>query len=93
VEAWYELIALFYKLQNLFTIFAVDKRYREAVVRILQGNLYLPESLARAREVIAMMEAAHERIMAQPSSLLRHQAFGKYIASQERAQSLSPVEA
>lgn len=93
VEAWYDLIALFYKLQNLFTIFAVDKRYREAVVRILQGNLYLPESLARAREVIAMMEAAHERIMAQPTSLLRHQAIGKYIASQEKAQPLSRVEA
>ena len=43
------LIALFYKLQNLFTIFAVKKRFREQVVRILQGNLYIPESLARAR--------------------------------------------
>src|SRR5262249_5427335 len=36
VIAWYNLIALFYKLQNLFTYYAVNKSYREKVVRILQ---------------------------------------------------------
>jgi FADH2 O2-dependent halogenase len=77
VEAWYDLIALFYKLQNLFTMFAVDKRYREKVVRILQGNLYLPESLQRAREIIAMMEGAYAEIMAQPSNLLRPGALSR----------------
>ena len=71
VDAWYELIALFYKLQNLFTWFAVKKEYRECVVRILQGNIYVPESLQRAREMITVMEDAHERVMAQPRSLLR----------------------
>lgn len=93
VDAWYDLIALFYKLQNLFTIFAVDKRFREAVVRILQGNLYLPESLTRAREMIALMEAAYARIMAQPTSLLRPQAIAKYVASKEAAESLSAAGA
>jgi FADH2 O2-dependent halogenase len=71
VEAWYGLIALFYKLQNLFTIFAVRKRFREKVVRILQGNLYMPDSLARAREMIQIMEESYERIMNDPSNLLR----------------------
>ncbi|HZA40917.1 MAG TPA: hypothetical protein VFA00_09870, partial [Actinomycetota bacterium] len=64
VDAWYDLIALFYKLQNLFTIFAVRKRFREKVVRILQGNLYMPGSLQRAREMIQIMEESYERIIA-----------------------------
>ena len=71
VDEWYDLIALFYKLQNLFTIFAVRKRFREKVVRILQGNLYMPESLQRAREMIQIMEESYERIMSDPTNLLR----------------------
>jgi FADH2 O2-dependent halogenase len=71
VEAWYDLIALFYKLQNLFTYFAIRKRYREQVVRILQGNLYQPETVERARELIAMMEEAYQRISSNPNHLLR----------------------
>jgi FADH2 O2-dependent halogenase len=80
VEAWYDLIALFYKLQNLFTIFAVRKRFRERVVRILQGNLYLPESLERAREMITVMEDAHDRVMNDPDNLLRPRALSRYEA-------------
>ena len=71
VDAWYDLIALFYKLQNLFTVFAVRKRFREKVVRILQGNLYMEESLQRAREMIDLMEESYGRIMNDPSNLLR----------------------
>jgi flavin-dependent dehydrogenase len=79
VEAWYDLIALFYKLQNLFTLFAVKKRYRENVVRILQGNLYMPETLGRAREMISLMEQAYERIAAQPGNLLQAGALEAYM--------------
>jgi 1H-pyrrole-2-carbonyl-[peptidyl-carrier protein] chlorinase len=71
VEAWYDLIALFYRLQNLFTIYAVKKRFREKVVRILQGNLYMPETLERAREIIRIMEESYERVMDDPGNLLR----------------------
>jgi flavin-dependent dehydrogenase len=71
VEAWYDLIALFYKLPNLFTAFAVNPRYREMVVRILQGNLYIPESGERAREIIAMMERSYEQILGDATNLLR----------------------
>jgi FADH2 O2-dependent halogenase len=71
VDAWYDLIALFYRLQNVFTMFAVRKRFREPVVRILQGNLYLPESLERAREIIAAMEASYREAMANPDHIMR----------------------
>lgn len=71
VDAWYELISLFYKLQNLFTLFAVKKDFREIVVRILQGNLYMPESLERARQMITIMNETYERVMNQPENLMR----------------------
>lgn len=71
VDAWYDLIALFYRLQNLFTVFAVRKRFREKVVRILQGNLYMPDSLQRAREMIETMQDSYEKVMADPDNLLR----------------------
>jgi 1H-pyrrole-2-carbonyl-[peptidyl-carrier protein] chlorinase len=81
VEAWYELIALFYRLQNLFTIYAVKKRFREKVVRILQGNLYVPDTLDRAREIIRIMEESHETVMSDPGNLLRPGALSKTPAS------------
>ena len=71
VETWYRLIALFYKMQNLFTIFAVRKRFRERVIRVVQGNLYIPESLQRARELIDVMEMAYEKVQETPGSLLK----------------------
>src|SRR5262249_32542157 len=77
VQAWYDLIALFYKLQNLFTYFATRRDHRERVVRILQGNLYQPETLERAREMIAIMEESYEKIMADPANLLRPGAISR----------------
>jgi flavin-dependent dehydrogenase len=71
VEVWYRLIELFYRLQNLFTRFAVTKRFRENVVRVLQGNLYVPETQERARKIIGVMEEAYAKVMADPNSLLR----------------------
>jgi 1H-pyrrole-2-carbonyl-[peptidyl-carrier protein] chlorinase len=69
VDAWYELISMFYKLRNLFTASAVRRRFREKVVRILQGNLYTPEALERAREMIAWMHGAYDH-SADPDNLL-----------------------
>ena len=77
VDAWYDLISLFYELQNLFTLFAVRRDYRERVVRILQGNLYMPETLQRAREMISIMESSYERIMTQPGNLLQPGALSR----------------
>jgi FADH2 O2-dependent halogenase len=71
VEAWYDLTALFYELQNLFTYFAIRPAFRERVVRILQGNLYQPDSLRGAREMISMMQEASAKVATNPSNLLR----------------------
>jgi FADH2 O2-dependent halogenase len=71
VDAWYELTTLFYDLQIIFTLFAVGNRFRERLVRTLQGNLYMPETLERARELIAEMHDSYEKIMANPDNLLR----------------------
>ena len=71
VEAWYELTTLFYDLQIIFTLFAVGKRFREKLVRTLQGNLYMPETLERARELIDEMRDSYSKIMANPDNLLR----------------------
>lgn len=85
VDAWYELTALFYKLQNLFTIFAVRKRFRERVVRVLQGNLYVPEYLQRARDLIEVMKESYEKIMRDPHNLLRPGALAERRSSLQRA--------
>jgi 1H-pyrrole-2-carbonyl-[peptidyl-carrier protein] chlorinase len=93
VQAWYDLISLFYKLRNLFTSFAVRKRFRERVVRILQGNLYMPESLQRAREMIDIMEESFQTITADPENLL---APGALVPGNDRRQvgkTVSPASA
>jgi FADH2 O2-dependent halogenase len=71
VDVWYQFTSLFYRLQNLFTLFAVRERYREQVVRILQGNPYMPESLDRAREMISLMQRSYEDVTGQPANLLQ----------------------
>jgi 1H-pyrrole-2-carbonyl-[peptidyl-carrier protein] chlorinase len=71
VDAWYDLIRLFYELQNLFTYYVLRKDTREKVVRIVQGNPYDPVALERAREMIALMRGARDRALADPRSLLR----------------------
>ncbi len=88
VEAWYDLISLFYKLRNLFTTYAVKRRFREKVVRILQGNLYQPETLERAREIIAIMEKSYETVMSDPDNLLRP---GALEALRERSEAEAPA--
>ena len=71
VEAWYDLIRLFYDSRNLFTMFGLRKRFREQVVRILQGNLYLPETLERARTMIGLMRRTYATVESDPDNLLR----------------------
>src|SRR5262249_52908581 len=70
VQAWYDLISIFYKLRTLLTAYAVRKRLREPVIRILQGNLYIPESLQRAREILDMMQDSFEKVMSDPENML-----------------------
>lgn len=76
VDIWYELISLFYRLQILFTRFAIKRRFREDVIRVLQGNLYVPETQVRARRLLERMRESEERISADPANLLRPWALG-----------------
>ena len=68
-------------------IFAMKRRFREKVVRILQGNLYQPETLARAREVIAMMKDSHQRISSDPDNILRPGALSGLYEEGQRGRS------
>ncbi|MGH2723343.1 MAG: NAD(P)/FAD-dependent oxidoreductase [Actinomycetota bacterium] len=71
VDVWYDLISMFYKLQNLVTRYATSPRWREMIVRTLQGNPYLPETQGRARDLLAAMQESYEQVMKNPSNLLR----------------------
>ena len=71
MDVWYELISMFYKLQNLVTRYATSPRHREQIVRTLQGNPYLPETQQRARTLLAHMQDTYETVMKNPSNILR----------------------
>jgi hypothetical protein len=58
----------------------VKRRFREQVIRVLQGNPYTPETLQRAREMIAIMREAHEQVMKDPNNLLRPDVFQRVSA-------------
>jgi 1H-pyrrole-2-carbonyl-[peptidyl-carrier protein] chlorinase len=70
-DVWYDMIKMFYKLQNLVTKYVTSPRYRESFVRALQGNPYLVETQVRSRAMLEDMEQAYERVMSTPGSLLR----------------------
>ena len=65
------MIDLFYTHPHMLSRYAASLQHRENVIRTLQGNLYLAESLERAQRVIGTMEAAHQLVMADPNNLLR----------------------
>jgi 1H-pyrrole-2-carbonyl-[peptidyl-carrier protein] chlorinase len=71
VDVWYETTDLFYRLQQLFTRYAMDRRYRGDIARALQGNPYLEENRARARQILERMRADYEQVMLDPDNLLR----------------------
>jgi FADH2 O2-dependent halogenase len=71
VDYWYELISMFYKLQNLLTRFATSPRRREAIIRTLQGNPYIPETQQRARALLDEMQRSYEAVMSQRGNLMR----------------------
>jgi flavin-dependent dehydrogenase len=71
VDVWYDLISMFYKLQNLLTRYATSPHRREAIVRTLQGNPYIPETQTRARKLLADMQESYEKVMAAPGNLMR----------------------
>ena len=71
VDVWYDLISMFYKLQNLLTRWATSPTRREQIVRTLQGNPYLPATQERARNLLATMQESYERVLNTPGNLMR----------------------
>jgi flavin-dependent dehydrogenase len=70
-DIWYDMIATFYRLQNLITRYVVSPRHREMFVRALQGNPYQPEAQRRSRTLLTAMNESYDSVMATPGSLLR----------------------
>ena len=71
VDSWYDTIGMFYRLQNLLTRFVTHPKWREYVIRCLQGNPYTPENLNRNRMLLDAMQESYERVMHDPSNILR----------------------
>jgi 1H-pyrrole-2-carbonyl-[peptidyl-carrier protein] chlorinase len=71
VDSWYETISLFYKLQNLLTRFVTHRKWREYVIRALQGNPYNPENVVRNKVLQDAMQESYERVLGNPTNLLR----------------------
>lgn len=71
VDIWYETTDMFYRLQQLFGRFALDRRYRPEIARSLQGNPYQPENRARARKILELMRETYDQVMEDPENLLR----------------------
>ena len=60
VNSWYDFISIYYRLNILFTAFIDDPRYRNDVIRMLQGDVYdgdEPPALGAMREFVAAVEA------------------------------------
>ena len=60
VRNWYRFIALYYRLNVLFTAFVIDERYRLDVLKLLQGDVYdedEPAVLNRMREIVSEVES------------------------------------
>ena len=70
-DVWYDLIALFYKLQNLITKYVTSPRHRESFIRAVQGNPYPEDAGASSRRCWMTCKRTYERVMATPGSLLR----------------------
>jgi flavin-dependent dehydrogenase len=65
VRNWYRFIALYYRLNVLFTAFVIDDRYRLDVLKLLQGDVYdeeEPAVLSRMRAIVKVVEEDPEHI-------------------------------
>ena len=71
VNVWYDTIAVFYKLQNLLTRFVTHPKWRESIVRALQGNPYNEHNVRRNRRLLAAMEESYHQVMKDPNNILR----------------------
>src|SRR5207244_664577 len=67
----------FYQLQSLVSRFVTNRRYREQIIRTLQGNPYDPDTQARARSLLNDMHETFDKVMADSDNLFRPNAMFK----------------
>jgi FADH2 O2-dependent halogenase len=63
---WYRFIAVYYRLNVLFTSFILDPRYRLDVLKLLQGDVYddaEPPVLNKMREIVSGVERNPEHLL------------------------------
>lgn len=63
---WYNFIAVYYRLNVLFTAFVNDPRYRLDVLKLLQGDVYdedEPAVLTRMRDIVSTVEQNEEHLL------------------------------
>jgi flavin-dependent dehydrogenase len=70
-DIWYDMIAMFYRLQNLVTKYVSSPHTREMFVRALQGNPYDLKAQARSRALLDLMQESYDRVMQIPGNLMR----------------------
>jgi len=59
IRNWYEFISIFYRLNIVFTAFIQDPRYRDDVLKMLQGDVWDGQELAALkamREIVTAVE-------------------------------------
>ena len=74
VRNWYRFIALYYRLNVLFTAFIQNPEYRLDVLKLLQGDVYdeaEPEVLGRMREIVSAVEDNPDHIWHRSLGTLR----------------------
>lgn len=62
---WYEFIAVYYRLNIIFTAFVNHPKYRLGILKLLQGDVYdeaQPAVLSKMRDVIRTVEADETHI-------------------------------
>jgi FADH2 O2-dependent halogenase len=57
---WYDFITLYYRLNILFTKFIKDPRYRNDVLKLLQGDVYDEETPQVLREMKAIVTSVEQ---------------------------------
>jgi FADH2 O2-dependent halogenase len=62
---WYRFISVYYRLNLLFTAFVTDRRYKQDVLKLLQGDVYdedEPEVLTKMRGIVTEVERNPEHV-------------------------------
>jgi 1H-pyrrole-2-carbonyl-[peptidyl-carrier protein] chlorinase len=83
IDVWYDMIELFYLHPHLVSRYVISKKWRERLVRALQGNPYDQVNQARTRDLLLNMRNTHQYTLSHPESLLRPGAIRQVLPGPE----------